>query len=178
MLEFVSNGLPYQALTRDGLTVMYARMPLSIRDFGVLQVAVANGSDEIWKLQTADFIFEPEGGSPIPAASESEVINDLFQNAGPSEVVKLRTTYERALFGSRADRPRNDYEQRRLSALSLGDKGVKAAAAAAAMVFASTRLSPGESTDGAVFFASGGKALGPGRLVARVEGRVFEFRSR
>ena len=38
-----------------------------------------------------------------------------------------------------------------------------------------TKLAPGESTDGAVFFPSDGKPLGPGYLVVRTNTDVFHF---
>ena len=178
VLEFWSNGLKYQALTRGGLTVMYARMPMAIRDFGVMQVAVSNGSAKVWNLKATDFVFEPEDGEAVRASSENEVIYDLFRNAGRSEVVKLQSAYEQALYGNQHIRSSNGYEQRRLSAIAFGDKGIKAAAAASAIVFVADSLESGESTDGAIFFANGGKELGPGKLVAVVDGHVFEFRSR
>jgi hypothetical protein len=175
VLEFYSNGLKYQALTRGGLTLMYARMPLSIRNYGVIQVALNNGSSAVWKVKATDFIFEPEEGSPIRAVPEGEVIYDLFRNAGRTEVVKLQTAYEQALFGNQHIRSLNGYEQRRLSALSLGDKGIKAAAAASAITFVASELGAGDSTDGAVFFPNNARELGRGRLVAVIEGQVFEF---
>ena len=178
VIEFWSNGLKYQALTRGGLTIMYARMPLAVRRFGVIQVAASNGSGNVWKLKPQDFVFEPEGGgTAIRASSENEVIYDLFRNAGYSEVIKLQSTYEQALYGNQHIRSNNGYEQRRLSALALGPKGLKAAAAASAIAFVTEELSSGDSTDGAMFFVNGGKPLGEGRIVAVVEGQVFEFRS-
>lgn len=177
VLEFSSNGLQYQALTRQGLTVMHARMPQAIRDFGVLQVAMNNGSPHIWKVKPTDFVFQPaDGRPPIRAVAERVVIADLFRNAGRSEVVKLQAAYEQALFGNQHIRSSNGYEQRRLSALALGDRGVKAAAAASALTFVEDELSPGASTDGAVFFPFRGQPLGPGRVVALINGQVFEFR--
>lgn len=178
ILEFWSNGLKYQALTRGGLTVMYARLPMSIREFGVMQVAISNGSRDIWKVKATDFVFEPENGEPIRASSESAVIYDLFRNAGRAEVVKLQTAYEQALYGNQHIRSSNGYEQRRLSAIALGDRGIKAAAAASALAFVTDEIESGESTDGAVFFPNGGKPLGPGRVVAVINGHVFEFRTR
>lgn len=175
VLEFYSNGLLYQALTRGGLTLMYARMPMSIRSYGVIQVALNNGSSAVWKVKATDFVFEPKDGSPIRAAQESEVVYDLFRNAGRAEVIKLQTAYEQALFSNRHIRSMNGYEQRRLSALALGDKGIKAAAAASAITFVTTELGSGDSTDGAVFFPNNGRELGPGRLVAVIEGQIFEF---
>ena len=175
VLEFYSNGLKYQALTRGGLTVMYARMPLAIRSYGVIQVAFNNGSSAVWRVKTTDFVFEPQEGSPIRAAPEGEVIYDLFRNAGRTDLTKLQTAYEQALFGNQHIRSMNGYEQRRLSALSLGDKGIKAAAAASAIAFVACELGSGDSTDGAMFFPNGGRELGPGRVVAIIEGQVFEF---
>ena len=175
VLEFYSNGLLYQALTRGGLTLMYARMPMAIRDYGVIQVALNNGSSAIWKVKSTDFVFEPAEGEPIRAVPEGEVIYDLFRNAGRAEIVKLQSAYEQALFGNQHIRSMNGYEQRRLSALALGNKGIKAAAAASAITFVTTELGAGDSTDGAVFFPNGGRELGSGRLVAVIEGQVFEF---
>lgn len=176
VIEFWSNGLRYQTLTRDGMTVMFAPMPLSVGRYAVLQVAMNNGSDEIWRVKPTDFFFHPEKGPPIRAASEFEVIDDLFRNAGRSEVEKLQGAYERALYGNQHIRSNNGYEQRRISALSLGDKGVKAAAAASAVAFATTEMGASDATDGAVFFPTGGRPLGPGRVTAVIHGRAFEFR--
>ena len=52
---------------------------------------------------------------------------------------------------------------------------IKAAATASALAMVQTRLSPGDSTDGAVFFSTDGKSLGPGRLLVRTNTDVFEF---
>ncbi len=176
MLEFWSNGLKYQALTRLGLTVMHAPMPLSIREYGVLQVAMNNGSKRIWRVKPTDFVFHPDDGRPpIRAVEERVVIADLFRNAGRNEVVKLQTAYEQALFGNQHIRSLNGYEQRRISALAMGNHGVKAAAAASAMTFVEHELSPGDSTDGAVFFRHGGQPLGPGRIVAVINGQLFDY---
>jgi hypothetical protein len=38
-----------------------------------------------------------------------------------------------------------------------------------------TKLAPGQSTDGAVFYPSGGKPLGAGKLVVNAAAEVFEF---
>ncbi|MGD0618078.1 MAG: hypothetical protein ABSB67_10510 [Bryobacteraceae bacterium] len=52
---------------------------------------------------------------------------------------------------------------------------LKAAAAASAIALVSTRLLPGDSTDGAVFFPSNGKPLGAGKLVIHAAAESFEF---
>jgi hypothetical protein len=177
VVEFSSNGLAYQALTRDGLTIMYARMPVAIREYGIIQVALSHGGTAIRRVQTKDFVFLPSSGGAIRAASVSEVIGDLFRNAGYGEVVKLQQAYERVLFGNQRIRSNNGYEARRLSAIAFGNKGLKAAAAAAAIAFVTSELSPGDSPDGAVFFPNRGSALGPGRVVVVVDGQEFEFRT-
>ena len=44
VIEFESNGLRYQTLTRSGVTVMYAAMPQHLHAYAVVQVAVSNGA--------------------------------------------------------------------------------------------------------------------------------------
>ncbi len=44
VIEFESNGLKYQTLTKNGLTIMVASLPSHVRQFTILQVAVSNGS--------------------------------------------------------------------------------------------------------------------------------------
>jgi hypothetical protein len=52
---------------------------------------------------------------------------------------------------------------------------IKAAAAASAIAFPSFKLLPGQSTDGAIFYPTGGKPLGPGHLRVHAAGELFEF---
>ena len=66
-------------------------------------------------------------------------------------------------------------EQRRLGALTMGSNKLRAAATASALAMVQTKLAPGQSTDGAVFFPTEGRPLGPGRLVVRTNTDVFEF---
>ena len=64
--------------------------------------------------------------------------------------------------------------------MSLGiNAKLKAAATASALALAKTRLSPGQSTDGAVFIplTRDLKTLAGGHLVFRDEGETFEFNS-
>lgn len=175
IIEFRSNGLKYQALTRQGLTVMWARMPLAIEGYGVAQVALNNGSGEIWNVKPTDFFYITEDGRRLQAVSENVVVYDLFRHAGHSTVMKLQSAYERALYGNQHIRSSNGYEQRRLNAAAMGPKGVKAAAAASAITFVASTLAPGDSTDGAVFFRNGGRQLGGGRVHAVINGQEFEF---
>lgn len=169
VIEFLSNGLKYQVLTRQGLTLMYAPLQLTVRDFAVLQVAFSNGSSYSWSIQSTDFLYESEDGYRIRAVSEDTVIDNLFRSAGRSEVIKLQTAYEQSLFANQLIRSNNGYEQRRQSALAGGgSRGIKAAAAASTIALVRTKLNSGDSTDGAIFFDNQGKQIGPGRLIVQV----------
>jgi len=57
----------------------------------------------------------------------------------------------------------------------MGSTKLKAASAASAIALVTTKLTPGQSTDGAVFYPSGGKPLGAGKLMVNAAAEVFEF---
>ena len=57
----------------------------------------------------------------------------------------------------------------------IGSKGLKAAAAVATIAYVSGEISPGDSTDGALFFPTFGRDLEQGRIVAMVDELSFEF---
>jgi hypothetical protein len=175
VIEFSSNGLRYRAVTRHGLTLMYAPMPLTVRDYAVLQIAFNNGSSESWIVQPTDFSYHLPDGRILPAASEQHVVSELYRHAGENEVVKLQSAYEKAIYGNQHIRSNNGYEQRRQAAMAFGSKGIKAAAAASAISFAKTKLDPSDSTDGAVFFPNQGRELGPGKLFVRLQDGAFEI---
>src|SRR5438270_12467298 len=62
VIEFESNGLKYQTLTRSGVTVMFAIMPQHLRDYAILQVAISNGSKAPYVIRPEDFTFvRPDG---------------------------------------------------------------------------------------------------------------------
>jgi hypothetical protein len=50
-----------------------------------------------------------------------------------------------------------------------------AGGAASAVAFSLTKLPPGKSTDGAIFFEHSGKGLGSGRLIVKAGGELFRF---
>ena len=52
---------------------------------------------------------------------------------------------------------------------------LKAAAAASAIVLVPTKLKPGESTDGAVFFVTRGQHIGAGKLTVEAGPSVYSF---
>jgi len=178
VIEFLSNGLRYQTLTKSGLTVMYAEMPLQVRGYAILQAAVINGTATPRVVEPVRFTFEFPDGRQVRATHAPSVVGELQEHGGRNDVIKLVTAYERAIYGAERIRSNNGYEQRRQSYLVLGGPaGLKAAAAASAIALVRTRLRPKDSTDGAVFFPNDGKSLGPGILRVEVGGDVFEFRS-
>src|ERR1035437_6551974 len=93
-----------------------------------------------------------------------------------NRVIKLITAYEAALNGNTRVHSTNGYEERRQNAQAeMGGGKLRAAAAASAIAFVASKLLPGQSTDGAIFFANGGKPVGAGQLTANEAGGIFEF---
>jgi hypothetical protein len=176
VIEFESGGLKYQTLTRRGVTIMYAHLPTQVRQWVILQVAVSNGSTAECTVQPERIEFRRKDGGVLRADSANFVIRSLMDRAGRNDVIRMVSAYELGLYGMQRFQSTNGYEQRRQAALAeVSSAKVKAAAAASAIALVQTKLKPGESTDGAVFFPNGGKPLGPGRLVVAAAGEVFEF---
>ncbi|MCU1233345.1 MAG: hypothetical protein JWP63_1312 [Candidatus Solibacter sp.] len=175
VIEFEQNGLKYQTLTRSGVTVMFAVMPQHLRDYAIIQVAVSNGSKAPYVIRPEDFTFVRPDGVVLRASPARIVVGMLEQKGTASDVIKLVTSYENSIYGNAHLKSTNGYEQRRQSVLAMGSIKLKAAAAASALAMVQTKLMPGESTDGAVFFTLEGKILGPGRIVVRTNTDVFEF---
>jgi hypothetical protein len=176
VIEFESGGLKYQTLTKNGLTVMVASLPEHIRDYSILQVAVSNGSLVSWTVKPEDFTFHRSDGQVIQAAPARAVVDTMIARGSRTDVIKLVSAYESGLYGLSRFNSTNGYEQRRQSALAeVSSTKLKAAAAASAIAFVPTKLLPGQSTDGAVFYPTAGKPLGPGRLTVNAAGEIFEF---
>ena len=176
VIPFESNGLKYKALTRGGMTIMFAQLPTKVRDYSVLQVSISNGSPVSWEVKPEDFRFEREVGSPIRALAANTVVGNLLKNANRNDVSRLMTAYEAALNGNVQMHSTNGYESRRQDAQGEGGAGrMRAAAAASALALVPTKLEPGQSTDGAVFYPSGGKPLGAGKLIVNEAGEEFVF---
>lgn len=175
-IEFESNGLKYQTLTREGLTIMWAELPTQLKSYTVLQIAVSNGSPSVRTVKPEDFQLVPSAGLALPAIPAREVVQRFLQQGGRNDVMRLVATYENLLYGLGRYRSTNGYEQRRQAALAeVGSTRLKAAAAASAIVLIATRLKPGESTDGAVFFQTAGRPQLVGKLVATPGVERFEF---
>jgi hypothetical protein len=176
VIEFESSGLKYKALTRNGVTIMFALLPTRVRDYAILQIAVSNGSPVSWGIRPEDFKFERPDGSVLQALPAGAVVTSMLTKASRGDVMKLISTYEAGLYGNTQMRSTNGYESRRQNALAeVGSTKLKAAAAASAIVLATTKLLPGQSTDGAVFYPNQGKPLGAGQLIVNAAGERFVF---
>ena len=178
IIPFESNGLQYKTLTKGGVTVMFAYLPARLKEYSIMQVSVANGSPVSWMIKPEDFSYRQQDGMVWQAAPALTVVYTMLSKAGRRDVIKLVTTYERGVYGNEHMQTTNGYESRRESALAEGvSSRLKAGAAASAIALVPTKLNPGESTDGAVFFPDIGKALGPGTLIVHTAGEIYEFPS-
>ena len=177
VIEFEQNGLKYQTLTKSGVTVMFAVMPTHLHGYSIMQVAVSNGSQGPYIIRPEDFTYYRGETVATRATSARDVILMLEQHGTSSDAVKLVVAYENSIAGNSHLKSTNGYESRRQAALAMGSVKLKAAAAASALCLVQTKLAPGESTDGAVFFPTEGKPLGPGKLIVRTNTDTFEFNS-
>jgi hypothetical protein len=177
VIEFEQNGLLYQTLTKNGLTIMFTHLPLQLKKYAALQVAIANGGDVSWTVRPEDFEYVRADGTRIKPMDPKAVVDRMLQQGGRGEVIRLVSTYELGLYGLSRLTTGSGYEERRRQALAeVSSTKLKAAAAASAVVYIPVKLSPGKSTDGAIFFELEGRpALGPGALTVRAAGELFEF---
>ncbi len=175
VIEFESHGQKYQTLTKSGVTIIFTHLPNHLHEYSIVQAAISNGSTSAYVIRPEDFSYVFGGGTSVHATNATEVIQMLMQKGNGGDVVKLITTYEASVYGNTHYKATNGYEQRREAALAFGGTKLKAAAAASALALGVTKLQPGESTDGAIFFAHEGKPLIGGRLVVRTNTDVFEF---
>ena len=177
VIEFESNGLKYQTLTKSGVTVMFAAMAHNLHEFSIIQVAVSNGSKSPYSIRPEDFSYVRGDGVVLRASPARNVILMLNEKGSANDVIRLVTSYESSIYGNGRLKSTNGYEQRRQAAMAMGSVKLKAAAAASALAMVQTKLAAGESTDGAVFFSTEGKGLGPGHLVIRTNTDVFDFKT-
>jgi hypothetical protein len=175
VIEFESNGLKYQTLTRSGVTVMWAQMPAQLHGYVICQVAVSNGSPGPYVIRPEDFHYLRQDGTVVNASPARDIVNFLSQKGSGNDVIKLITAYEASVYGNAHLRSTNGYESRRQAALAMTSTKFRAAATASALALAQIKLVPGESTDGALFFPTDGKVLGPGHMVVRTNTDVFNF---
>jgi hypothetical protein len=177
-LVFESHGLEYDALTKNGITVMFAQLPSRLKEFSIVQITVTNGSLVSWTVKPDEFVFVRPDGTTLAAVSADYVVAELLSRADRDDVIKLQLLYENSISGLANYRPTNGYEKRREAAMAqFVNRGFKAAAEASAIAFVPTKLKNGDSTDGAIFFPNRSKerSLGAGRLIAHTCGETFIF---
>ena len=175
---FESHGLEYEALTKNGITVMFAPLPPHISDFNVVQVTITNGSLVSWTVKPLDFTFTRQDGNVLPTVSADYVVETLLAKANRSDVIKLQLLYDNSIYGLENFRSTNGYEQRRQAAMAVFvNRGFIAAAEASAITFVPIKLKPGDSTDGAIFLENRtkDKTLGAGHFLAHTCGETFIF---
>lgn len=176
VIEFESGGLKYQTLTRNGVTIMYAHLPILVRGYAALQVAVSNGGKQPLLIRPEDFVWNQEEATQLRPTPARQVVSELLQKGGRNDVIDLVAAYESGLYGVAQLRSSSGYEARRRSALGeVSSTRLKAAAAASAIVFVQMKLAAGESTDGALFFSTAGKPMPAGVLRVVAGGVLFEF---
>ena len=176
VIRFESGGLQYQTVTKNGVTVMFAPLPIQVREYSILQVAVSNGSKVSWNFKPEEFMFVRNDGAVISGAPARQVVGKIIEKGSRGDVIKLVQTYELSLYGLTRYKSTNGYEQRRQSAFAeVSSTKIKAAAAASAIASPAAKLLPGQSTDGAIFYPTAGKGLGTGRLRLQAAGETFEF---
>jgi hypothetical protein len=155
---------------------MLALLPAQVKDFTVVQVAVSNGGSTAQTIRPEDFLFVRDDGMQTPASPARTVVNQLMDKASRSDVIKLITAYENGIYGNTQYKATNGYEHRRQAALTeFTSTRIRAAAAASAIAFVQTKLAPGQSTDGAVFYPHGGRGLGSGLIRVRAANAMYEF---
>src|SRR3954470_14135486 len=111
VIEFESNGLKYQTLTRSGVTVMWARLPMQLHEYHVIQVAVSNGSGGPYVIRPEDFSYVLADGRTIKASAAVRVVNLFYHKGSSNDVVKLVTAYETSVYGMPNFKSTNGYEQ-------------------------------------------------------------------
>ncbi len=177
VIEYEVNGIKYQTLSRQGLTVIMTLLPNQVAGFGLVQVSISNGSDHYWTVAPEDFSYvRPE--TSMSAIPTEQMVDILLDKASHGDVVKLVTAYENTLYAIPHMKSTNGYEQRRQGSMTIGiNAKLKAAATASAIALAQTRLAAGQSTDGSIFIplTRDQKTLAGGHLVFRSGGETFEF---
>jgi len=176
VIEFESNGLKYQTLSKNGVTIMYAHLPAQLREYSIVQAAVSNGSKIRTTVRPESFAFLLQDGREVNGTPADTVISMLLDKGSRGDVMRLVSTYEISLYGLARYKFTSGYEQRRQAAQAmLTSTKLTAAATASAIAFVEVTLKPGESTDGALFFATRGRPRAGSRLRVRAAGQLFEF---
>lgn len=142
----------------------------------MLQVTISNGSKLPCTVRPEDFSYVRHDVQPVQATPATAIVKMLMDRGDHEDVVKLTLAYESVLYGFNRMKITSGYELRRQNFLSYGISAkLKAAAEASAIVLITTKLKPGESTDGAVFFRNDAKTLTGGHVNFKTNGDDFNF---
>ena len=177
VIEYEANGMKYQTLSHEGLTVIVTQMPDHVAGFALFQIAVSNGSDRYWMVDPEKFAYARQDMT-LSALSAGQVVDVLLDKGSHADVIKLVTSYENTLYGIPHMKSTNGYESRREGMMTYGiNAKIKAAATASAIALAAVRLAPGQSTDGSIFIplTREVKTLTGGHLVFKSYDQTFEF---
>jgi len=87
VIEFESNGLKYQTLTKSGVTIMFAQLPNHLHAYTIIQVAVSNGSGGPYVIRPEDFAWSRADGAVIHATPARTVIEMLFQKGDAGDAL-------------------------------------------------------------------------------------------
>jgi len=179
VIEYEANGMKYQTLSHEGLTVIVTQMPDHVAGFALFQISVSNGSDRYWMVDPEKFAYARPDVT-LSALSAGQVVDVLLDKGSHADVIKLVTSYENTLYGIPHMKSTNGYESRREGMMTYGiNAKIKAAATASAIALATVRLAPGQSTDGSIFIplTREVKTLSGGHLVFKSYDQMFEFNS-
>jgi hypothetical protein len=177
VIEYEANGMKYQTLSHQGLTVIVTHMPDQVAGFALYQISVSNGSDKYWMVDPEKFSYLRHDAT-LNALSAGQVVDVLLDKGSHTDVIRLVTSYENTLYGIPHMKSTNGYESRREGMMTYGiNAKLKAAATASAIALAQVRLAPGASTDGSIFIplTREVKSLTGGHLVFKSYDQTFEF---
>lgn len=161
--------------SRDGVTVMIAPLERTILEYSTAQVWISNNSPRALPIAPQGFTATVEGGASFTAAQDTVVLNDIRRHASGRDIEELVQAYESMLLGLPDEKAMGYYEQRKRAAMSSGGK-MRAAIMANVIILPETRLRPGETIDGTLFFRQPGKSRPKvTRFTADLGGRHFEF---
>src|ERR1035437_3538624 len=81
VIEFESNGLKYQTLTKSGVNIMFATLPQRLHDYAILQGALPNGPKAPYIIRPEDFPFV-RLDNPVLRAPAARVVVALLEQKG------------------------------------------------------------------------------------------------
>ena len=177
------RGLDYSMLSKEGITVMIAPLPLSLLKYSAAHVWVTNGSPRA--IQVGPQLFTARARNPrhpqaaeFPGLPDGEVVLEVMKRARFGDIMSLVRAYERNLYGFKNPTAVNYYQERKQVAMAEGgSRRMRAAATVSALVLQKTEIPPGEFREGTVFFATGDKKSEFVEFSARLGDHSFLFRS-